>query len=155
MALTSTQLSSSDKENLFAKAFASRDKRKTNTRQHHFRLRHTGFATSPSHATREAARHIRHRAPIVPHKCTRGLAFEDDGLWKEPAVGITTTAAAAQRKISLPRHLQRPAYRGIASAAISAVDPVLTDVPIEYIHQELQAVGEQYVTSHPYYAPRA
>jgi len=48
-----------------------------------------------------------------------------------------------QRDISLPKYLQRPAFRAIASDAISVVDPDLRGVSIGFIREKLHALGPQ------------
>ncbi|KAF8584617.1 hypothetical protein K439DRAFT_1345767 [Ramaria rubella] len=54
---------------------------------------------------------------------------------------------ASQRRLVLPKQLPRPIFRPISPAAIAAVTPELSEVPIEYIQQQLHAVGEQMYTT--------
>ncbi|KAF8488120.1 hypothetical protein JB92DRAFT_2757760 [Gautieria morchelliformis] len=48
-----------------------------------------------------------------------------------------------QQSIHLPRRLRRPGFKEVSAAAIEAVDPDLKNVPVQYIRDKLQLVGEQ------------
>ena len=48
--------------------------------------------------------------------------------------------------LNLPRQLQRPAFREVPKDNITAVDPNLMAVPVEYIRQGVQQRGEEYAT---------
>lgn len=139
MVLASTQLAShwQDKENSPMKTVVSLGRHDLNARRHRFHLRHTGF----SHAPHEAVRQSRHSKSRTARTI---LGAGGDGPTDGPAVNTGPIVAMGQRIISLPRYLQRPAYRDINSA-LSTLDSDLSEVPIEYIHQKLQEVGEMCV----------
>jgi len=137
--LASTQPAFNDKENLRVGAVTYRGKHNSNARRRRFRLRHTGLSrVTPKPVCRQSRQSTSRTARTIL------LATEGDDPTDIPVLNTGPAAAIGQRTISLPRYLQRPAYRDI-KPALSALDSNLNEVPIEYVHQKLQAVGEAYV----------
>ena len=140
MAYASTQSTFNFKENVSVKHFASR-RRDTHARRQRSRPHNTSYVPSRRHPTREAGRRTSYSTPVArPH------GFDVD-IEDEPSTSHAATAHSP--KTSLPRHLRRPAFRAISPAAISAIDPDLRDVPIEFIHRKIRGVSDQCVLSSP------
>ena len=96
--------------------------------------------------TREAARDPVRRHTQSPAPVTPTLALRPSIDFEVAETASSTDTAATQNKLSLPRRLKRPPFCEIAPAAIENVDPDLKGVAMEYIHQNLQRVGRQYVS---------
>jgi len=56
---------------------------------------------------------------------------------------ISESEIPTQRRITLPRELSRPMYRPIDPRNITAVDPVLENIPLAYIQYSLEEIGPQ------------
>ncbi|KAF8523778.1 hypothetical protein BU17DRAFT_43611 [Hysterangium stoloniferum] len=60
----------------------------------------------------------------------------------EGTAGSSSSNVAPQQRLSFPKQLRRPPYRPISPEALSAIDPDLAEVPIEYIQDKLLASGD-------------
>lgn len=135
-----------NKENVIVKPDSS-VLRNVNGRRPRSRMNNT---PSPIVIAREAARDPRRRRPQSPvvstpvSTPTHTLRFAvEDADVEMTSVGTPSEENCSQRSIHLPRHLRRPAFKEISSAALEAVDVELKDVAKEYILEKLQSVGRQ------------
>jgi len=130
-----------NKENIVAKHSRNDNVRRLRTRPLN--------TPSPSATAREAARDPRRRAQ-APHTTPASsrsvrISVQDVDVDMND-LPTPSTSHGLQRSIQLPRHLGRPTFREISPAALEAVDPELKGVALEYIHRNLQLVGQQMLT---------
>lgn len=159
MVLTVTRRVSNNKENATLKVPS---KSKSGTRPHRKRSGTSSRkgCSAPSGEHRHPAATAGTSAAAVATPAAAGTSAltcsnEDGGhasLASGDAAATSTTLSSSSPLLSaskghydLPRRLFRPAYRAVPSAGVSAIEPSLAKVPIEYIQQKLKDVGERYV----------
>ncbi|GJJ14749.1 hypothetical protein Clacol_010593 [Clathrus columnatus] len=108
----------------------------THTRRQRFRLQNTGNpGQSRWYATRDAARRVSHTAPVV----APSRAFDFSAMMDS----INLNEERTKSSTSLPRQLRRPAFRKVNPAAISAIEPDLSKVSVDFIQQKIHDIGEE------------